>query len=279
MSFGLVLSGGAAYGIANAGVLKVFEEHAVRPDVIAGSSMGAIVAALFALGHNTKSICALTEKLSPLSVVKFSEAPLKGGFHGGLLQQQLALHLGPLIGDRTIGETKIPFVCVAGKVTKPIVWSHALFSGFLSEILESVEPYIFPPETRILDALAASSALPVIFSPVEISGESFVDLCDFGAVPSRSLRKRYNVDLLIATNTAPSYPFLRNFMPPGMKEFMDGAKKSLQESLTECDLVIAPTLHGTPFEFQRGDEFIQSGQEATEQVWPKIEELLHQSMK
>lgn len=274
MSFGLVLSGGAAFGLANAGVLQVFEEHGKKPDVIAGSSMGAIIAALYATGHDAKTICALATQLTPLSVVQFSDNPLDGGLHGGILQQQLEKHLGDLIGDRTIGETVIPFVCVAGKVKQPIIWSRALSAGFLDDLLSSVEPYIFPPETRILDAIAASSALPIIFSPVSIHGEQFIDLCAFGAVPSRSLLKTHPVDTLIATHTTPNFAHMKGFMPAGIRAFIDGAQQSLRESLDICDCVIAPKLSGTMFDFHKGEELIEAGKSEAEKQWHTIENMI-----
>lgn len=270
MSFGLVLSGGGAFGLANAGVLQVFEEHGKRPDVIAGSSMGAIIAALYATGHDANTICALATQLTPLSVIQFSDAPLDGGLHGGILRQQLEKHLGYLIGDRTIGETMIPFVCVAGKVRQPIRWSRAVSKHFLTDVLAAIEPTIFPPETRILDAIAASSALPVIFSPVSIHGEQYIDLCAFGAVPSRSLLQTYPVDTLIATHTTPNFAHIKGFMPAGIRGFMDGAQQSLQESLDVCDCVIKPELTGKMFDFHKGSALIQAGKDEAERIWPEI---------
>jgi len=274
MSFGLVLSGGSAYGLANIGILDVFEKHSRQPDVIAGSSMGAIIAALYALGHDTEIISTLAEKLTPLSLVALSKTPLQGGFHGGILRQKLEEHLAPLIGERIIGETKIPFVCVAGRVKKPILWSKALSVNFLSHILDGIEPYIFPKETRILDALAASSALPVIFSPIVIDTESYIDLCSFGAVPSRSLRVTYHVDVIIGTKTTPVFRCIKPYLPTNLKEFIQRAEESLGESLAVCDLVIEPELIGSLFDFHKSKIFIESGKKAAEKMWPDIERLL-----
>ena len=52
VNWGLVLSGGAACGLANIGVLEVLAEYSMAPEAIAGSSMGAIIAALHAVGHS-----------------------------------------------------------------------------------------------------------------------------------------------------------------------------------------------------------------------------------
>lgn len=236
--------------------------------------MGAIIAALYAVGHNAATICNLAETLSPFSLVSLSRTPFKGGLHGGLLRQKLTEHLGPLLQDRRIGDTVIPFVCVAGRVKQPIAWSKALAAGLLQNVIDSIEPVILPDDTPLLDALAATSALPIIFSPVNINGEHYIDLCSFGAVPSRSLKQRHHVDLLIATNTTPSWRTLQRLRLPGITEFINGAQESLAESLGICDLVITPKLTGALYDFQKGAEFIRQGARATEESWPAIQTLV-----
>lgn len=144
----------------------------------------------------------------------------------------------------------------------------------MRSVLDSVEPYVFPPETRILDAIAASSALPVIFSPVEIAGERYIDLCTFGAVPSRTLRQLYDVDVLIATNTTPSYDRLQRLPPPGLKEFVRGGQESLRESLRACDVVMTPALKGSLADFHKGASFIEAGRQSVTASLPAIERLL-----
>ncbi len=156
--WGLVLSGGAACGLANIGTVEVLEEAGLRPHCVAGSSMGAIIAALYALGHPASVIAGIAADLAPLSVVGLSDAPLRKGLHGGLLSQQLEEHLEPLVGDARIGECEIPFVCVAGRVLSPVRWEQLLLPGFVEHVRERVELHVFGPETPVLDALRASSA-------------------------------------------------------------------------------------------------------------------------
>src|SRR3989338_1204623 len=78
-SWGLALSGGSAFGIANAGVIEVLERENLRPNCIVGSSMGAIVGALWALGCTTKDMRAVCSGLSLLSVASLSDTPFQGG--------------------------------------------------------------------------------------------------------------------------------------------------------------------------------------------------------
>lgn len=279
ISWGLALSGGAAYGMANAGVLALLHEQGYRPDVVAGSSMGAIVGALYACGTTPEEIGNLAEKISMRSIVDWNQSPLKAWERGGIVRHNVQQLLFPYIGGRTIGECAIPFLCIAGRILSPIDWKRALYTGFTKHVLESVELAVFPPETRILDAITASSALPVIFSPVDIAGQQYVDLCTFGAVPARTLRDHYPLNVIIGTNTAPRHEQIIRFLPQGMREFVQASKDSLKESLAACDLVIEPKLSGMPFEFQKGKQFIAQGYAAAEERLPEIQKMLGKQPK
>lgn len=270
MAWGLVLSGGVAQGIANAGILQVLEREGLEPDYVAGSSMGAIVGALLALGYPADVFDGILRKLSPFAVAEPSDNPLKEGLHGGLFRQKLHSFLGDLLSDRTFDDCDIPFLCVAGKVVKPIRWERILRPDFTDDVLASVEPYFFRHDTKLIDALMASSAVPVLFSPYRIGDDAFVDLCSFGAVPARTLREIYLPDVLIATDTQPRYKNLSPLLPKGWRDFLRAGEESLERSLAACDLVITPDLPYGPFRFDKADAFVKAGREAAEKALPQI---------
>ncbi len=274
MSWGLVLSGGVAQGIANVGVLQVLEEEGLTPDYIAGSSMGAIVGALLALGYPASVFDGILHKLTPFTVAEPSKNPLKNGFHGGLFQQKLHQFLGDLLDGKTIDDCKIPFVCVAGKVVKPIRWENIFSPDFTQDVRTCIEPHFFRHDTKLIDALMATSAVPVIFSPVQVGDETFIDLCSFGAVPARTLREIYLPDVVIGTDTQPRYQNLAPFLPPGWGQFLMAGEQSLRESLDACDLVIQPHLPYGPYRFDKADAFVKAGREAAEKALPKIRTLV-----
>ncbi|MDD4627809.1 MAG: patatin-like phospholipase family protein [Candidatus Peribacteraceae bacterium] len=262
MSWGLVLSGGAAFGIANGGVIEVLEREKLKPDCVAGSSMGAIIAATYAMGIPVSELHACVRKLTLGNVACLSKHPLKGGLCGGILRQNLEHHLEPLLGDARIADCKIPFVCTAGRVKKPIQWLHILKKGFTEEILSGVEFHVFSPETRLLDAVMASSAIPVVFSPVEIDGKQYVDLCHFGPIPARALQSKCHPEKIIATDTYPTYEALRNFLPGGWNEFLEAGYAEIRKSKAVCDLLIKPVMPFALFRFDKGEEFWQAGKKA-----------------
>jgi NTE family protein len=276
-SWGLALSGGGACGLANAGVLAELEQAGLRPDCIAGSSMGAIVGGLYASGESMEDCMQLCTKLRMRTIAKWSERIFRRGLHGGALRQRLEDHLSPVLGNRCVGDCVLPFVCVAGRVKNPIQWHTIVKTGFTEHVMENVEPYIFPPETRLIDAMLASSAIPVIFSPVEIGGETYIDLCHFGAIPARSLRSAHHPDIIVATDTTPEYA-LTPYLPRPWRVFLETGYAELRKSKESCDLVITPDLPAPPFRFDRAMDFVEAGKSATRQAIPALQELLQSAL-
>lgn len=272
--WGLVLSGGAAYGLANIGVIDVLERENLKPDYIAGSSMGAIVGAVYALGHPAQELHTIAAELDMLNVARLSKKPFKGGLHGGLFRPQLREILERHIGDATIADCTIPFVCVAGRVLDPVHWHKILRKGFVEHFLENVTPYIFPPETKVIDAILASSAIPVIFEPLELEGQKYVDLVHFGSIPSRIMRQTFGPDVIIATDTNPSYKALRKILPDAWDQFLQEGEKHLNRDREDADVLLVPEHPYAIFRFDRAEAFIVAGQKETQQKLPAIIQAL-----
>ena len=273
-TWGLVLSGGAAWGIANAGILEVLERENLKPDFLAGSSMGAIIGALWASGHTAKELKNLCGSLSIINAFKLGGKPLKGGLHGGLLQQALEKHVAPLLGERTIGDCAIPFICVAGRVRKPVHWEKIVKEGFTEHFTECIEEYVFPPETRLIDAIKASSALPVLFQPVKVDGDSFIDLVSFGAIPVKQMKKVHHPDVIIATDTNPNYQEVSKLLPKGWRQYIEDGQKSILDSKKTSDLVIRPALKENAYRFDKAADFYEAGVKAAEKALKNIKKLI-----
>lgn len=274
MSWGLVLSGGASNGIANAGVLEVLEREHLKPDCIAGSSMGAIIGAIVALGHPVEEIRKVASSLSLWNVATMSKHPFHGGLHGGLLRQSLHDLLSPLIDGKRIQDCTIPFVCVAGRVKKRIEWTRIIQHDFAAHIRDAITLHVFPPETLLMDAILASSAIPVVFSPVTVDGEEFVDLCHFGPVPARSLKETLHPSVIIATNTVPDYRSLEWMLPQGWKEFLEAGYQETEGSLALCDLILKPTMPAASFRFDKAMAFWEAGRTEAESRLAEIQRLI-----
>ena len=175
-SIGLALGGGAARGFAHIGVLRTLVAHGIVPDVIVGTSIGAVVGGCYAAGQ-LDDLEEWARGLTARGVLGYLDISLSGsGLIGG---GQLAARLEETLGDTRIEELPIRFAAIATEVgTGHEIW---LTRG------------------RLVDALRASYALPGIFPPVRIGGRWLVDGALVNPVPVSAARA-LGARLVIAVN-------------------------------------------------------------------------------
>lgn len=148
--YGAVLSGGIARGFAHVGVLQAMHEAGIRPEVISGVSAGSVVGAFYADGYEPEEILHFFYEKRFIEFVKLT--PTKTGL---LKMTGLKDLLKKNLHANTFKELKIPFnVCVTNYETG------------LSEYLN---------EGNLLDAVLASSSIPVLFQPYKIGSNYYVD--------------------------------------------------------------------------------------------------------
>ena len=146
---GLALSGGGAKGFAHIGVFRMMEECALRPDIIVGTSAGALMGALFADGYSAAEI---QELFTGREFSEFAQLqiPKAGLFDSKRFRYFLRRHLR----TKNIEDLQIPLVVVATDLDNGE--SHEFRSG------------------PIVEAVTASCSIPIIFSPVVINGVHYV---------------------------------------------------------------------------------------------------------
>lgn len=175
-SIGLALGGGAARGFAHIGVLRVLLAHGIVPDVIVGTSIGAVVGGCYAAGQlDTLEEWAL--HLTRRGILGYLDVSLSGaGLIGG---NRLAARLESAIGDVNIDKLAMRFAAITTEVgTGHEIW---LTRG------------------RLVEALRASYALPGIFPPVRLGGRWLVDGALVNPVPVSAARA-LGARLVIAIN-------------------------------------------------------------------------------
>ena len=160
---GIVLSGGGSRGLVHAGVLRALREAGIEPEIIAGTSSGAVVGALHAAGHDTTAIIDFFDHVSPFSLSRF--ALRKAGFFD---TEKMVTAFGPYFpGDSFESLGKRLLVTATDLV-------HARLEVFSSG------PLIRP--------IIASSSVPLVFTPTAIDGRLYSD----GGVLDN-----FSVDLLV----------------------------------------------------------------------------------
>jgi NTE family protein len=175
-TIGLALGGGAARGFAHIGVLRTLIAKGFVPDVIAGTSMGAVAGGLYATGH-LDPYEAWARGLTRRSVFGYLDVSFSGS---GLIRgDRLAERLNQLLGDAKVEELPMRFAAIATEVgTGHEIW---LTRG------------------RLLDALRAAYALPGVFTPVLIGHRWLVDGALVNPVPVSAARA-LGARLVIAVN-------------------------------------------------------------------------------
>ena len=173
---GLALGGGAARGFAHIGILRTLLAHGIVPNVVVGTSIGAVVGGAYAAGQ----LDALEEwarSLQPRNILGYLDIRLNGsGLIGG---DKLASQLEAAIGPTLIEDLPLKFATVATEVrTGHEIW---LTHG------------------RMVEAMRASYALPGIFSPVLVGDRWLVDGALVNPVPVSAARA-LGAEIVIAAN-------------------------------------------------------------------------------
>lgn len=287
---GLVLGSGAARGWAHIGVLRGLEELGLKPDVIAGCSVGALIGGAYLLG-GLEELEVWARELSPLSALSsFSFGLKKGGFIDVNPAFEAFRHL-----DKNIEDLPVKFGAAAADLgTGEEVW---LTAG------------------SMLEAAKASSAIPLVFHAVQKGHQWLVDGALANPVPV-SLARSLGADVVISVNLQavpkvlerfdppppslpvivekPSLPVARTF-PATLTQFIDHTKRRvdeqialvkvrqaakpqlfetayaaadifqmhlarLREETAPADISLEPDMRDAqPTSFDRADEFIEEG--------------------
>ena len=246
---GLVLGAGSARGLAHIGVLQVLREHRIPFDFIVGSSMGALVGAVFAAGADLDLLAKLAVNLNVNMLLDIG-VPRMGFINGKKVQE--FIHL--LTKGKSFEELSLPLAVVATDILTGE--SVVLNRGVVSE------------------AVRASIAIPGVFVPVEYEGRLLVD----GAVTSRlpiETARDMGADRVIAVDVnfaEAAQPRIRNAIHVILAS-IDLLERQIFTGLVkpQADILVQPRLgHISSSGFDRAEECIQKGREA---VLERLDEI------
>lgn len=171
---GLALGSGSARGIAHIGVLKVLEGAGIRPDVIAGTSIGAVIGSFFAAGHSAAEIEGIACSFDIKALIALADVALSRSaiIAGEKVEAFLAEHL-----PRDFADLAIPFGCVSADLRTGEQVVHT--------------------EGDLVAAVRASLSIPIVFMPVESGSKLLVDGGLVQPVPV-DVARRLGADRVIA---------------------------------------------------------------------------------
>jgi NTE family protein len=214
--WGIALSGGGARGIIHIGVLKALDEAGIKPVCIAGTSIGAIVGGLYAGGVAPSAMLDMLSKKTWFNMFR-----LKPSFHGFLHMKYLEKVLAEnLPGD--FKDLKIPF-----------------FAGATNLSTQQYEVFSKGPLHK---AILASASIPILFGPVRIGDNKYVDGGVIDNIPSRALQGHCDKILGVDVNHIVSSSPLDNIKEIAVEIFHIVVSNNSRVGLEQCDAVIQPDL-------------------------------------
>ena len=261
---GIALGAGSARGWAHIGVLQALSEAGIGPEVVCGTSIGALVGAAYA-GDKLTELEQWVKALTWRKVVSYFDLSFSGGILKG---SKLFDHLRGAVLEHRIEDLKRPFAAVA------------------TDVVSGREVWL--RDGPVADAVRASIALPGLFTPLAIGDRLLVDGALVNPVPV-SLARAMDAELVIAVDLSSdlvgrSAGVRDDKAPkrPNMIEVLTSSLNIMSVRITRsrlagepADAVIQPRLWQVGLlEYHRGAEAIAEGRAAAELAIPQIKRLL-----
>ena len=271
MKIGLSLGSGGARGYAHIGVIRALEEAGIQPDLINGSSIGAIVGGAYALYVDAKRLTDLVQELTSRMKVNyfniFNHAQPKRPFLRDWLFEALcditALR-GSVLSHRT-NRSALSFLFGEYKFSDTVI----PFSAVAVDLLSGKSVVI--KDGRLRDGILPSISIPGIFPPIEYNGMLLTDGGVLADVPVWELRAE-GADFIIAVDLLDDPPeqHRNGFDLLTIVDFLKGEKLARWETAT-ADFLIEIELPGyNPLQFGNYREAIEKGYETAKQALPAL---------
>lgn len=283
--FVLALGGGGGRGLAHLGVLDVLEKHKMRPDVIVGSSIGAMFAAMYctepdakAAIERAKDILA-SQPFAKLNLPSIDEADIQDQSWLSKLTdaaRQSILYTRAAT-DRAIADTE-SLIEIAETFCTTASFSDLKIPLYVTAVqFPSGDCRLFSADTDVSvpRAVAASMAVPGVFDPVKVKGEKFVDGGVASELPSREARMVARPNQLVLAVNVGARP--RPDMEPknvyGMLDWTTQVKSLYlrQANKIYADVVIEPLVGFTQWnDFSNIEQEIEKGRQAALEKMPEL---------
>ena len=286
---GLVLSGGAARGLAHIGVLKALEEQGIHVDAIAGTSMGAVIGGLYAAGYKVDEIERIAKEMDwqqvlsdqpPRKDVPFRRKQDDRDF---LIKQQLSFR-----DDGTLG---LPIGVIQGQNLSMLLESLLVHTSETRDFDKLAIPFravatdIVTGEKVVFSkghlprAIRASMSIPAVFAPVDVDGRLLVDGGMVDNIPI-DVARSMGVDRVIAVDIGT--PLLKRKELTTVVDVLNQSTTLMTRNnseaqlatLTSKDILVEPPLAAyTGADFGSVNELIDAGYRATQALSSRLVSL------
>ena len=251
LKIALALGGGAARGFAHVGVIKALEAQGIVPEIVVGTSAGAVVGALYAAGASGFD---LQRQVLQMEEAQFSDwtLPDRGVLKGEALQDFV---------NRAVAERPLE------KLGKTL--------AVVATDLQSGRAVVFRRGNTGI-AVRASSAVPGVFQPVAISGRDYVDGALVSPVPVRVARS-LGAGFVIAVDISarPEHGKIQSTIDVLLQSFSIMSQGIAMSELAEADIVVRPyTPELSATNFQDRHLAVLEGERAVAAILPELKAKL-----
>ncbi|MBC7904549.1 MAG: patatin-like phospholipase family protein, partial [Gemmatimonadaceae bacterium] len=282
-SIGLTLSGGGAKGLAHIGILKAIDSAGLKVDYITGTSMGAIVGSLYAVGYRADSIEKIAQKIdwdlllsnssslrslfmeekdeSNKYVVELPWVNHRFRLPSGVLEgQELWLKFSelflPVYDRKDFSKFSIPFRCIGTDV--------------------GTGEAVVMKEGEIITAIRSSMAIPSVFTAVDYNGKKLVDGGIVRNFPVRDV-KEMGADIVVGSNVAtgllPSDK-VRNVIQVLLQVAFFRESEDTKLEVPQCDIYVPFDMDKfTMGSFGQAEELMRLGNEEGRKLYPRLKRL------
>jgi len=248
---GIALSGGGTRGVVHIGVLQALEENGIFPSIIAGTSAGSIVGAMYAHGYTPAEIFSIASERSLIWMFSL-RLPNRGFVRHTFLRKMLNRY----IPENNFEELKKPlFVAISNLNTGKV---EIISSGALH------------------DVIVASASIPVLYEPVKIGEHLYADGGLLMNLPVSPIREAS--DYIIAVNLIPrkllTYEEVNTISGVAARTFNLAAINTIEPELKYCDMIIEPEAiyQYSRFNFTKIRQMYEIGYEEAMKMMPQIKE-------
>ncbi len=251
-AIGVALGGGFARGIAHVGVLRVLEEEGIPVKVVAGTSVGALIGALYCSGISIEELVGIAHSCRFTTFARWTLSR-----YGFASNDRMVSFLNRVLKVRTFEELRIPL-------------------GITATDFNSGEAVVFHSGS-IIDPVRASCAYPGMFLPVQIRGRYLVDGMLSHPVPSHPVRDM-GADRVIAVHLRGTWS--NGGAPRHLFDVIGQSFAIAQDAMapvwrSAADLVVEPDVAGFAYDdFKRTDDLLQVGELAMRAALPEVKKWM-----
>ncbi|MEW6758471.1 MAG: patatin-like phospholipase family protein [Acidobacteriota bacterium] len=251
---GLALGGGAARGFAEIGVLRVLEQEKIPVDLVAGTSVGSLIGALYADLGRVLDAEFLAVEVQEEDLFDYKALAL---LSGGLVKgERLEAFLSRNLRHKTLETLPVPFYPVAVDIRtgQAVVFERG----------------------SVAQAVHASCAIPGVFVPVQFGGATYVDGGVLDPVPADVARQK-GAEVVIGVAIPAGLPSgaPRNPVEVAFHSAMIMYQEIGRLRAAEADVVIEPDVKGVAFDdFSQKKRLIEAGEAAARAALPAIREAI-----